>query len=198
MNRSIPSLLHVALAALAIAALPACTSEESSPVEPTPEQPGNTGADIFTCVDDDLSMVGEFRGPGYDPDNGGLLEPVQESYLASTTLIAVKPESQGRFFQLMMPFFAQLPEQEGLIGYQLAQSDKCGYGRTVTVWRDEEAMMAFVMSDNHVAAMSEAPGISSAAVVTSWEITAAEVPLSWDVAREKAAATEISYGAPAE
>ena len=197
MHRNHSSLLGATLAALSLFSLPACTSEDSGEgtVPPTNEV---TGADVFTCVDDDLSSVQPFGGLGYKPSEGGLQAPLQETYLASTTVIAIKPDeaSGKRFFELSGPVIGQLPQMEGVIGWEVALSDKCGYGRTITVWRNEEAMMGFVMSDAHVAAMSESTSVSTAAVVTSWEIPAAEIPLSWDAARAKAAATKLSYGEP--
>ena len=197
MHRNHPSILGATLAALSLFSLPACTSDDSG--EGTvPQTSEITGADVFTCVDDDLSAGQPFSGPGYKPSEGGLQAPLQEAYLASTTAIAIKPDeaSGKRFFELTVPIIGQLTQMEGVVGWEVALSDKCGYGRTITVWRNEEAMMGFVMSDAHVAAMSESASVSTAAVVTSWEIPAAEIPLSWDVARAKAAATKISYGEP--
>lgn len=191
------SILRTTLAALAFFALPACTSE-SDPGTQDPPKDEITGADVFTCADDDLASFNAFGGPGYNASQGGLLQPPQDRYIASTTLISPKPDeaSQARFFELMAPIFQLLATHDGLIGFQVASSDACGYDRTMSVWRDEEAMMAFVMSDAHVAAMGEAATISTAAVVTHWEIGPDQVPFSWDLAREKAGAEVVSFGTP--
>jgi heme-degrading monooxygenase HmoA len=184
------SLLRAALVALSAFALPACSEDAG---EPSPEPEARPAA--LTCADDDLQSARPFGGAGYDASQGGLLQPAQDSYLASTTLLALKPDeaAQQRFTELMGPIFQALATQDGLIGFELATSQKCGYGRTITVWRDEEALMGFVMSDPHVAAMSEATSISFSAAVASWEITAPEIPISWEVARAKADAAKPSY-----
>ncbi|WP_437323148.1 hypothetical protein [Sorangium sp. So ce381] len=197
MSRIDFSLSRVALVPflVAVAALvPACGADDQQGTT------GNTGggsgtqtaASEFTCTDDDLQSA-PFGGPGFA--DGALTGAAQDSYVVSSTLLWMKPDeaAQRRFGELMGPILAQLPAQEGLIGFTLGTSAKCGYARTITVWKDEEAMGKFVMSDAHLSAMSAASAVSVHGVVTQWTVGAGDLPLSWEAAREKVAAAEISY-----
>lgn len=195
MKRTILDVLHVTLLGVSLAGLTACSSGEGPPAsEP---EPGTTGAAVFACVEDDFITSGPFQGPGYDPEQGGLLGPAQETYIAATTIGRIKPAALEDHYQgLVVAVIEQLATQEGLIGLELGQSEKCGYTRTKTVWRDEEAMFGFVGSDAHVAAMAEGRNVLSAAAVAHWTVGADEVPPSWTTVHDKIAATEVSHGEP--
>jgi heme-degrading monooxygenase HmoA len=197
MHRKVSSSPRAALATLALLLLPACTDDEPSDTA-APVGHELTGGEVFTCSDGDLTAQ-PFSGPGYDAEAGAILAPVQETYLASSTLIAVKADeaSMKSFLQITAPMIGQLPEQDGLVGFTVGLSSKCRYGRTITVWKTEEAMMAFVGSDAHLAAMAQGPSVSEGGVVTSWEATAAEVPVTWEVARQKVSAAKVAFGGPA-
>ena len=195
MNRTIPSTRALPLALLACAlALPACSSDDPEPTKEPAPAPEQTAADFFTCQDTDFSPS-PFGGPGYDEAQGGLLGPAQDTYLTSVTLLQLEPEQAAadRFGELVGAIVATLGSQDGLIGYALGTSQQCGYASTITVWRDEEAMMRFVMSDAHAAAMSEATTISAVGVVVSFELPAAEVPISWEAARARVLKEKTSY-----
>ncbi|WP_437576851.1 hypothetical protein [Sorangium sp. So ce887] len=188
------ALSRVVLVALAAALAPACSSEDEAgtPDEPSGGSGAPTAASEFTCTDDDLESS-PFGGPGFK--DGALTGAAQDTYVTSSTLLWLKTDeaSQRRFGEVMTPILSQLPAQEGLIGFSLGTSAKCGYARTVTVWEDEEAMGKFVISDAHVAAMGVGTDVSVHGVVTHWTVGAGDLPLSWEAAREKIAAAEISY-----
>jgi hypothetical protein len=152
----------------------------------------SSGAGEPACVEDDLGPVA-FAGPGYDPDKGGLQEPLQDKYVASTTVLVLRPEKQQELDELVGAMIPVLTANPGLVGFSTALSPKCGTARTLTVWRDQTAMMNFVASDEHVAGMSRATELSATGTVTSWEVTRAEVPLTWDTAIARAAAATPSY-----
>lgn len=188
------ALSRVVLVALAAALAPACSAEdeEGTQGEPSGGSGAPTAASEFTCADDDLESS-PFGGSGFK--DGALTGAAQDAYLASSTLLSLKADeaSQRRFGEVMAPIISQLPAQEGLIGFALGTSAKCGYARTVTVWKDEEAMGKFVLSDAHRAAMSVGSDVSVHGAVTHWTVGAGDLPLSWEAAREKIAAAEISY-----
>ncbi|XXX72824.1 hypothetical protein WMF30_34765 [Sorangium sp. So ce134] len=183
------------LVALVAALVPACSADggEDAPREPDDGSGAQTAASAFTCTDDDLQSSEPFGGPGFK--DGSLTGAAQDAYVASSTLLWLKADaaSQQRFGEVTAPIIAQLPAQEGLVGFAVGTSAKCGYARTVTVWEDEDAMGKFVMSDAHVAAMGLGGEVSVHGVVTHWTIGAGDLPLSWETAREKIAAAEISY-----
>ncbi|WP_437911604.1 hypothetical protein WME73_28650 [Sorangium sp. So ce302] len=195
MSRIDFSLSRVALVPLLVAVaafVPACGADDGTPSNTSGGSGTQTAASQFTCTDDDLQSA-PFGGPGFA--DGALTGTAQDSYVVSSTLLWMKPDeaAQRRFGELMGPILAQLPAQEGLIGFTLGTSAKCGYARTITVWKDEEAMGKFVMSDAHLSAMSAASAVSVHGVVTQWTVGAGDLPMSWEAAREKVAAAEISY-----
>jgi heme-degrading monooxygenase HmoA len=193
--------VHSTLLILAVAACPAPADSDtdasasstgepaSSTGEPEPTG-GTTGAPA--CVEDDLAPS-PFAGPGWDAETGALKEPLQDEYTATTTLLVLRPETVQEFFAAVGAMVPALEGNPGLVGYSLAQSMKCGTARTLTVWRDEAAMMQFVMSDEHVAGMSKAGEYSSTGTVTTWKLPRAELPVTWETAMARVAAAEPSY-----
>ncbi|PCC68408.1 Heme-degrading monooxygenase HmoA [Nannocystis exedens] len=153
-------------------------------------EPDSTGAPA--CVEDDLAPD-PFAGPGWDGELGALKEPLQDEYVASTTALVLRPAKEQEFFATAKAMFPVLEANPGLIGYALAQSKKCGTVRTLAVWRDEAAMMQFVVSDEHVAGILKVNDYSTAGVVTSWKLPRAELPVTWEVAIARATAAAQSY-----
>ena len=151
----------------------------------------DTGA--AACVEDDLGILQEFKGPGYDPDKGGLQEPVQDKYWVSSTALVVRPEAEGEFLQLVFDMVPALMANPGYVALGLAGSNKCGTRRTMTVWRDQAAMFAFVMSAEHQAGVSKALDVSTTGTVTSWEVSKDAIPISWADASAKVDALPKSY-----
>jgi hypothetical protein len=144
------------------------------------------------CVEDDL-MTLDFKGPGYDLDNGGLQPPLQDTYVASTTVLILKPEKQNDFFAVAGAMFPVLEANPGLVGYSLASSEKCGTQRTMTIWRDATAMFAFVMSPEHQAGADMALELSTTGTVTAWDVTQAEIPVAWPDAIARVDALPKTY-----
>ena len=104
-----------------------------------------------------FKRVGQFAGPGYDPQNGPL-DPVQETYIVATTQILVKPEEQMNFLQLTSEVAEQLAGAEGFVGHTLAIEPNCGFYRTMSVWRSEADMYRFVATGAHAKAMGQTGG----------------------------------------
>jgi hypothetical protein len=75
------------------------------------------------------------------------------------------------------------PTQPGLIGYSLGSSTKCGTVRTRAIWKDQAAMMDFVVTPEHSQAALQVGQLATSFKVTSFSIPLAEVPLSWENAR---------------
>lgn len=176
--------------ALAACSEPGSASEAGSDDSGTTDDSTGTGA--AACVEDDLD-VSEFAGPGYDAAQGGLLEPLQDKYIASTTVLALRPETAEEFRATVGAMIPVLTQNPGLVGFSTGSSAKCGTARTMAVWRDQTAMMNFVASDEHVAGMQRTQEFSTTGTVTSWEVTRAELPLAWDTAIARATAATPSY-----
>lgn len=147
--------------------------------------------DLQSCVEDDFQAQ-PLAGRGYDPEQG-LVGPPQDSYIASTTLILLNPDKVARFDELVGPIAVDLQTREGLLALSFGQSQKCGTARTLALWASEQAMTDFVLGDAHIAAMSEFSVVGLNGAVTHWEVTADEVPMSWDQARNKIAEAGAIY-----
>jgi quinol monooxygenase YgiN len=160
----------------------------------TGDEPGDSGSTgdpididaLYACEDPDLIVVRPLSGPGIDPETG-LLEPLEPSYVASATIIMLEPDddSQREFQMLNAAVVEALEQSDGMVGYGLAFEPNCGFGRTVSLWRNEAAMYAFVGSNAHAQAIARAGAISITGKTTSWEVTAKEAAFSWETAREE-------------
>lgn len=136
-----------------------------------------------TCAHDilerDLNDDGPM-GPAVDPATGELKLEAGKEYVVSSTYGIPKPGADGapitaRYLQLFTAIQEQLQHEPGLLALRLSQSDTCGSGRTLAIWKSEEDMYHFVTSDAHVAAMSAAqevlmPGYA----VIHWNATSSD------------------------
>jgi hypothetical protein len=147
---------------------------------------------LYDCEDPDFMVLQPLSGPGIDPKTGAFLEPMQDSYVLHTTQILPKPEELGQFLELSQAVGEQLAQTEGLVGIGFAQEPNCGFFRTMGVWEDERSMIAFVGSGAHAQAMIKTSEISITGRTTSWTATAAEMPLTWEMAIEAVADVEPS------
>lgn len=142
----------------------------------------STGADPdpFACVDPDFTVEMPLAGPGYDPQ-AGLIDP-QAQYVVTTTQALPRPDRVAEFGQLAGAAAMAAAQSPGLVAMGFASEPNCGFQRTLTVWRNEDAMMAFVVSPAHVAAMTAADDVLLAGRTTRFTIAADKMPLGWDAA----------------
>jgi hypothetical protein len=135
-------------------------------------------------------------GPGVDPTTGQLIPPTSGEYFVSTTYLSIRgtPEAQQRFGMLMGPMLEDLPSrmspEGGLVAMGLATSASCGTGRTLTVWRDEAAMLDFVASPAHIQAMTAVTEISTGHSVAIHWTTADASSIDWDDAASRLAVSD--------
>lgn len=154
---------------------------------------GNAYAYLFDCEETDFEDDFPLGGPGFDPETGIIGEP-QETYLVATTQIYRKPEKAGEFMAAAGPVLSTLNESEGMVAFGIGSSAACGCARTLSVWKSEEAMLSFVASDAHAAAMLQVNDLAYTGRTTHWEVTAEELmELDWDVARAKVEDIEGFY-----
>ncbi len=166
------------------------SADESSGAATAGDGSSSTGTDIeglYDCVDPGLVEARPLVGPGYDPGMGGLVAPLQDEYLVSSTVILVKPEMENDFNMLVGQITATLDGSAGMVAYSLAIEPTCGFARTITVWRSEADMMGFVLSDAHATAMARTTELAVTGKVTKWELAADAFPPTWDAAREQLA-----------
>jgi heme-degrading monooxygenase HmoA len=124
----------------------------------------------------DLQTEG-FMGPLVDPTTRELKLVAGEQYVVSSTYGVPKPGEDGaplteRYRQLFGAVEQQLKREPGLLALQLSQSDACGSGRTLAIWKTEDQMYDFVLSQAHRDAMSAASEILQPGyAVTHWSAT---------------------------
>jgi quinol monooxygenase YgiN len=185
------------------------TGESSSPGETSSAETGDpadtsTGEDPFAMcgrgtLEADLMGADQmgnpipliWMGPGVDPETGELVDD-GGTYVVSSTYLAMKPDpgAQMAFGEVTPPLVPDLLGNPGVVAFQLGTSNTCASARTLTVWRDEAAMMTFVAGDAHMAAIGRVAEISrGGSVVTHW--TGASVAdISWENAIERVMADE--------
>lgn len=80
---------------------------------------------------------------------------------------------------------ATLREQPGFIGVSLRREILGDTTWTMTVWRDEESLDAFVRSDTHQEAIAAAFGALAGARFVRFEVNGGDLPVDWDAALER-------------
>jgi hypothetical protein len=165
-------------AALACAACDESDSTTETPAEmPPAEMPTEMDAQPL-CVEDDFGGTG-WLGPAVQ-DGVLTLDPAT-TYRVSTTVLYLQDGDTPfqTFNQKIGPILGEMATMDGLLAWHLGSSEKCGAQRTITVWRDIDAMYRFVGSPAHVDAMGITSDVARDARVTSWDSVGADVALEW-------------------
>jgi heme-degrading monooxygenase HmoA len=156
--------------------LQACA--DADPQSTSPERERERDA-FEGCVRGELESDLEAAPLAGSAVRDGALEPGQ--YVVSSTYLQLKPSEEELFQKLIGPIMNDLAHREGLIAISLGTARSCNSARTLTVWRDEAAMLGFVVGDAHAAAMSEIHELSrGGSVVTHW--SGDESSVSWSAA----------------
>jgi len=184
--KSIPSPLIAALLASFAAG---CSADddptERSGAETDPMSSPDAGTpDPFadcdrTVLEPDAAMMDEhgnpvpprWIGPAADPQTGALALDPNTSYHVSATYLPLLPsEAAMAEFSGLQPALAEtLAGHGGVLALQLLFSPSCNVARTFTVWRDEDAMVEFVVSPAHLQAMAALARMSRGGSTTvSW------------------------------
>ncbi|MEE9598440.1 MAG: DUF3291 domain-containing protein [Acidiferrobacterales bacterium] len=110
-----------------------------------------------------------------------------KEYLAIVTYLPVKHyrtvPSVAKYSQQVD---AQLAGTPGLVGYSMASKPWSKQFWTISVWEDEAALMAFVFGGAHKDTMARLHTNMGATKFARWKVLGADVPLTWEVALEKA------------
>lgn len=110
-------------------------------------------------------------GPAADPQTGALaLDPATPYFVSATYLPLLPSEAASTEFTSLQPALAEaLATNPGVLALQLTFSPTCNAARTFTVWRDEDAMVEFVVSEAHLRAMAAFPRLSrGGSTVVAW------------------------------
>ncbi len=137
------------------------------------------------CPETDFG-ASPFAGPAFDPDTGVLLEPLPTPHVVATTVGWPVPDAPGleefgtRIEEITMNIFTR----DGFLGVSLGGSDVCGSARTLSIWRDEAALMEFVYTPPH----GDSFGLVRPDLIQGWETmhwveTESSAPPSWVAAK---------------
>lgn len=127
---------------------------------------------------------GAFEGPAWDPE-AGLANPTGAPLLLALTELHVRnaPGPGKRFGEHAQAIgehlYGSQPPIEGFVGGSFRNVGQLQWW-TMSVWRDETAMMSFVVSEPHVLAMGELTDVSVRARSTHLEISEDDLPFTWD------------------
>lgn len=156
-------------------------SESSGAADESSSSGGSSDIDALYACEDMIMDARPLAGPGYDPAMG-LMEPLQDSYVVSTTQILPRPDQQSQFYELVGQVQMDLEQRDGMVAYALGFEPNCGFARTITVWRDAAAMVAFASGDVHANAASQSLDVGVTGRVTHFAVSADEMPVTWEVA----------------
>ncbi len=148
-------------------------------------------ASVFTLLGG-CTISTPFKGPGYDHADGVTKVDGGDTVVVALTHAVLGKERQN-FDRGVDRIVDSLAEQPGLIGYSLRRELFGDEAWTLTVWRDEAALLAFVRSEVHQRAIREGAGELAGANFRRFELPASELPIDWEKALGYLAASARSY-----
>lgn len=131
-----------------------------------------------------------FEGPGYSLGDGLTTDAAGPFVVSTTSLVLADGDEAKRAFDGHMAVLTeQIKTQPGLVGFSLALPIGSEGYRTLSVWESEDAVLEWVVSDAHAAAMDDMADKSKPeSAVMSWSMTREELeegPPSWEDARAR-------------
>jgi len=180
------------LLALAAASFVACNAsadqddDTTGVADSSESSSGAVDVDMLAACDEADLDATPFMGPAFDPETGALVEPLPAGHIVATTVGWPKP-AQADFDAVSEAsnrvITEQLFTQDGMLGGSFGLSAQCNSARTLTIWRDEDALMAFVFSGVHFEMASTKLIHTQAWETTHWTGAATSEPPTWERAR---------------
>lgn len=168
------TLVASSIALFAVACAPVNTQEDASVFDAGPQCRANLNEP-------------DFQPSPWQSGAGQTLQALPAgSYMVSATYLTLRPGSAAaqEFQQLMTAINMDLRTRDGLVAYSVNTSSACLTARTVSVWRDEAAMLAFVRAPAHLAGVSAISRISrGGSNTTHWSANASDI--TWPAAIER-------------
>lgn len=137
-----------------------------------------------------------FRGPGYSSREGVTLPGAHVTVWVGITNAQVDGRTRGVFDEYTRKVVRSLPEHDGFIGHSLRSRVLGNEVWTMTVWRDEAALDAFVSSPSHRSAMREGLAPVIRARFLRFELAASAVPPAWSEVLGRLEGVEFTNYAP--
>lgn len=141
-------------------------------------------------------MAAPFKGPGYTPGKGVTLPGATDTVWIGLTNAQLDGSNRAAFDDYTNRVIRDLPNREGHIGHSVRTRVFGNEVWTMTVWRDEAALNAFVRAPVHREAMREGISAVKSARFARFAWPASQVPPSWDEAKRRLSEVEpVTYGA---
>jgi heme-degrading monooxygenase HmoA len=140
-----------------------------------------------------------FSGPGYSRSEGVTLPGAGETVVVAVTHAVVDNSKRGPFDEGTRRVDESLSSLDGFIGRSLRIHLFGNEAWTMTVWRDEESLDAFVASTTHRRAIRDGMPALKSARFLRFRIPTREVPPSWgDVLKRLDRVKPVLYSEHAE
>jgi heme-degrading monooxygenase HmoA len=136
-------------------------------------------------------MATAFRGDGYAPGAGVRLAGVGETVTVGITNAVLDNSKRGPFDDFTRQTVESLPGTPGYIGHSVRTVILGNEVWTMTVWRDEQALDAFVESPVHQQAIRQGLAAVTSARFLRFEWPTRSVPPSWDEVLERLKNAEV-------
>jgi len=199
------------LLCLAIASWSGACADDTEPNEPPNDDPQTDAAIADAATADAATADAATTDAAVVPDDGCHADELEAdmprapltgagvvdgtlaagSYAISSTYLRLPAgdAARERFFALAGPVIADAATREGAVASALALSASCNTARTLTVWRDQEAMYEFVSGQAHLVAMAAVGEVSrGGSIAMHW--LGDESEANWDTAAEQLGAFE--------
>ena len=136
-----------------------------------------------------------FRGPGYDSGRGITLPLTEQDTVVVGLTHATLGDDGAKnaaFTGNIRKIVATMDRHEGLIGYSVRRQLFGNEFWTMTVWKDEASLIAFIRGREHDQAVLEGSPALADNVFARVILPREAIPLSWD----QAEALLAKYGTP--
>lgn len=125
-----------------------------------------------------------FRGPGFDSKEGPAIDYQGKEVLVAITHGVVDSAARQEFSTSLEDVRKAMTDSPGLIGYSVRRQIFGGGVWTMSAWESEEALLDFIDSPAHQAAVVNG-GISPESVRSAYLwVTSNRLPLPWDEAEK--------------
>jgi heme-degrading monooxygenase HmoA len=132
-----------------------------------------------------------FRGPGYDSEAA---QSIDQEVIVALTHVVLGADSaiNQRFWDFVFSIEKQLPNTKGALGHSIRKKLFSDEGWTMSIWRDEESLSAFVNSGLHKRAVDEAGSAIKTVRYARVKLPKSQTPISWEAAEELLDKNEIA------
>jgi heme-degrading monooxygenase HmoA len=107
-------------------------------------------------------------------------DPDAEYLAMASSLPLGRFSATFRFFRFVRAIRVQLARTDGLIGYSLWAKPIARRYWTLSVWKDEAALMAFMRSSPHLEIMTKLRPDMDATKFVRWTVKGSGTPVPWE------------------